>query len=317
MRLPQSAAGTRLEGSERGFPDAMPAPSRKLPAALVIAALAMLAFVVPAIVAQDQGAPVQPAPAQDAGVPTDQDPPGPAVRPAPPDDLPSLPYSHPFSLRDSQQLIDRLITALPESDDQPERYSRRSLRRIIVVVNSYLKVRDQRANSLADYRWEPIDRNKVDGRLIDNEETEWEEGEGPADVSALSFEIDRADAFLHYLAAYGEDGELVTEYVSLRRQPALLRHSIPRREVFHLWRPTTLSRIEYAYSKADPEADESPVVTIYAGRTPRPQYGKSAIFFLTRAEQRIEAGHIAAAREDLVKAREDIARFSRQIRRQG
>ena len=248
--------------------------------------------------------------------------PGPEPAPAPADaavperaaePLPPLRFRPPFSLDDCRALLQQGTRALPGTPQEPESVERNSLIRLIESVRVYLTTRDDLNSSLAHYRWDQIERGRVSKGPLDSDEFHFDEPqEIPRRITALSFEVEREDALLHYLAVYDTDGQLVADFEGLKSSPAALRHSLPRREVFHLWRPTDIGRIELSYSQANPTSPTDPIVHIHGGRSSRPEHGKSAVFFLTRAEQRLRAGRFPEARQDISDAETHIGLWARQ-----
>ncbi|MCB2155528.1 hypothetical protein KQI84_11635 [bacterium] len=234
----------------------------------------------------------------------------PVATPTPFDVLP------PFSLSDCSALIGQGLNALPLSDDDPKAYNDEAVFGLLRTITNYLKMRDEMHSTLVNYTWNQIARGQVSDGLIDNEEFTFDKDDCPQEVSALSFEVQRGDAYLHYLRVIDSEGHEVATFDRLRRNPRLIRHSLPRREVFHLWRPTSIGKIELAYSQANPGRDRSPKVLIHAGHTDDPEYGKSAIFFITRAEQRLRAEEISLARNDLIKAQQEIRNYREYLQRE-
>lgn len=226
--------------------------------------------------------------------------------------LPRFDARPPFSLSDCLVQLARTADAIPR-DGEPERFQRESISRAIESIIAYLKTRDDLNSSLAHYRWRPIEQGIVARGPLDSVDFIFRTPEEvPRQVTALSFEVQRGDALLHYLAIHDEEGELVADFPHLKTRPATLRHSLPRREVFHLWRPTDIGRIELSYSRVNPAEMADPLVVVHAGTTNRPEHGKAAVFFLTRAEQRLQQGHFDEARQDIAEAREAITHWSRQ-----
>ncbi|MBI5155423.1 hypothetical protein HZA57_09315 [Candidatus Poribacteria bacterium] len=228
---------------------------------------------------------------------------------------PPIKFSPPFSLSDCLRLVSLATDAIPTDKAGQESVHRDSLGQLITSVTDYLKDRDDLHSNLIGYQWTRIGRGKVREPLIQGKTFDWSPEEYPAEVSALSFEVTGGDAQLHAIRVFDPSSEEpIASFLSESEKPVLLRHSLPRREVFHLWRPATISKIEVAYSQVVPSAEVVPRVYVYAGRTDKPEYGKAAIFYLTRAQQRVELGRVAEGREDLVLARQEIIKYRRQLR---
>jgi hypothetical protein len=201
--------------------------------------------------------------ASDAGEQDTQRPPAeeqdaqPALTEVEPDPLP-LPdppfrYESPFSLQDCITILRSVIAGMPvDNGAVMPQFDRSSLRRAIDVVTNYLKARDDIHYNLVDYRWERVGIDSVTSALIQPLQFTWAKGTMPERVDAFSLEAMRGDVYLHSMMVYDETGERVADYKFDGQQVMRLRHSLPRREVFHLWRPTTVSRVELAVSRFNP-----------------------------------------------------------------
>lgn len=234
----------------------------------------------------------------------------PAPTPAP------ISFRPPLSLNECLQLIDTMVNALPEtnSDEGPlDSVPSASIIRMIDVLYSYLNFRDDLHTSLAHYEWMRLGETRVadPGEAADRDALHFD---APVrNISALSLAVDRGDVYLHGLWVYDESGHERQQF--LFDPPRRLRHSLPRMEVFHLWRRTEISRIEMKYSRAE-DMDRSPKVFVRGGVTNRREFIKTALYNLKKeAEPAIHQGRYADARIHLQSARGNITDYIRQNRR--
>jgi hypothetical protein len=237
---------------------------------------------------------------------------GEADGPAPPEvGLPTpVPFLPPLSLRDCLVLTDRVIAYLPKTND-PEAQPTApldSLRRMIVSNYNYLTFRDDLHTSLANYVWVVLDDAKVENKPGAFDTDTFSFVPPVTRISALSFETEDADAFLHKIRVYDEDGKLRQSFVL--DPPKRLQQYLPRREVFHLWRRTTVSRIEVEYARATP--DTSPKVIIRGGITEQKEFIKTAIYMLGESLEAIKRHEWEKARLDLQEAQKNINDYMRK-----
>lgn len=220
----------------------------------------------------------------------------------------------PFSLRECLKLIDRCIQHTPgEGETTPEQDAAvpvTAIDRMVVACANYLRNRDDLHSSLVDYRWIQLDEGKVQNAkgTVDKDTLDFSP---PVEaISALSLAAQRGDAYIHQIRVYDEKGNLRDSWFDYRdRAPKLLRHSLPRRQVFHLWRRTTISRIEIEYSRANRGEEFRPKVVVYGGITDKPEYIKTAIYYLDYARRQLEQKDWENAREALIDAREEIVNY--------
>ncbi|MCC5875613.1 MAG: hypothetical protein JJU11_05280 [Candidatus Sumerlaeia bacterium] len=227
-----------------------------------------------------------------------------------------LSFRPPLSLNECLQLIDTMVNTLPNtnSEDGPlDSVPSASLIRMIDVLYSYLNFRDDLHTSLAHYEWMRLGETRVadPGDTADRDSLHFD---APVrNISALSLAVDRGDVYLHGLWVYDESGQERQQF--LFDPPLRLRHSLPRMEVFHLWRRTEISRIEMKYSRAE-DMDRSPKVFVRGGVTNRREFIKTALYNLKKeAEPAIHQGRYADARIHLQSARGNITDYIRQNRR--
>lgn len=252
-----------------------------------------------AVAAAAQGAPpVRPANAD----------PGPTPAPTP---LLSPAQTTPFSLNDCRQRINQALDFLSDpaaTSGEQGLPTRRAAYTLADRVINYLEVRDYLHTSLAHYTWSPLDSNKVENlpNTVDTDTFDFK-GDIPH-ISALSFEIEDGDAFLHTVRVYDENDNVWEHQLE---PPVLLQHSLPRREVFHLWRRTTLRKVEVEYSRANPGTREEPRVHLWGGVTDRKEHIKTALYHLRMGREAVREGNVEEARTALAQADRFIGEFIR------
>lgn len=239
----------------------------------------------------------------------------------PAEDSVAIPISFraPYSLNDCLNLLAFAASVLPEGENALQRIDRDSYLRLLESVSNYLKERDDLHASLVGYRWETIERARVRTGVIESLDLPFAGPDAPPGttipkgVTALSFIVERGDVLFHNMKIYDAEDKLIAEF--RREQALVLRHSLPKREFFFLWQPTDVGRITLAVSKATPADEVHPRILILAGRTNRPEHGKSAIWFLDGAHADIRAGRPDEARAKIRRAQLDLRLFRDSVRR--
>lgn len=200
----------------------------------------------------------------------------------------------------------------------------RIARRIQSIFN-YLKFRDDLHSSLADYQWAFLGDHKVQNDPGQSDQDTLIFDPSQRRISALSLSVSNGDIHIYRLRVVDEFGKLRQEW-DFGKRPVLLRNLLPRREVFHLWTRTTISRIEIEYAVANPaRTTDVPRVSFFGGRTDRVEHIKTAMRHLQEAEQSIQSiltepsgeptlppEKWAPAQLELVQAEEQILSFLRQ-----
>ncbi len=229
--------------------------------------------------------------------------------------VPQFPYESPFSLPDCIGILRSMLGGMPVEDDLiVPRYDVVSLRRALDSISTYLRARDDLHYNLVDYRWERVGIDAVTSALIQSVSFSWPENAMPRRVDAFSLEALRGDVYLHSMMVYDENGEQVADFKFEGTRLMRLRHSLPRREVFHLWRPTDIGRVDLAVSRFDPAAADYPQIQLHAGRTSKPEHGKATIFFLTRADQELLSNRLVEARQDLQHALREMIAYNQLLK---
>lgn len=200
------------------------------------------------------------------------------------------PYFPPLSLVECIDQIREVRSKVPTTSvpiSEVPFIADRISRRVQSIFN-YLKFRDDLHSSLADYQWGFLGDDKVqnDPGQADHDTLIFDPPQRR--ISALSLSVVNGDVHIHRLKVYDEFNALRQEW-DFGKRPVLLRNLIPRREVFHLWTRTTISRIEIEYSVANPaRATDVPRVSFFGGRTERVEHIKTAMRHLQEAEESVQ-----------------------------
>lgn len=219
-------------------------------------------------------------------------------------------YALPFSLSDCFTLLSTARNALRAQASGAAEYDMDSVVDLLETTTNYLRDRDSMHSSLADYNWTILASRAADSDVPKTETILLSPEADGLNIAALSFEVADADATIHTLEVYSDENELVGPF----RQVVTLRHSLPRRYVFHLYRPTRVGRIALSTSKSRPGDPNVPRIVILAGRTDKPEPGKAAIHFIWRAQLALRAGEYDKADKRLERAQSEIMEYRRILR---
>jgi hypothetical protein len=219
-------------------------------------------------------------------------------------------YALPFSLSDCYSMLSTARKALQAQAAGQAEYDMDSIVDLLETVTNYLRDRDAMHTNLIDYEWQILTTRAVNSATPQTETIMLDPREDGKDIVALSFEVDGADATIHTLEVYSHENELVGPF----RNEVTLRHSLPRRYVFHLYRPTRVARIVLTTSQARPGSESVPRVVINAGRTDQPEPGKGAIHFIWRAQLALRGEDYDKAQRRLELAQDEILEYRRMLR---
>lgn len=228
--------------------------------------------------------------------------------------LPDFRYVSPFSTADCLNILEQVFAALAQEEDGQQLYSTRSMLRAVETTNNYLKQRDELHSTLVGYKWQEIGSIAVGKATYELRGADWDALTQPPEITALSFEARDADVKITSLAVLNDTNERVAFEFS-DKSPVVLRHSLPRREVFHLWHPTRLRRLEITAALAPGRAGTVPPlgrVVIHGGSTTRREYAKSAIFSLNETEEDLRSADPRSASIHLADAIDDLRELRRE-----
>lgn len=229
----------------------------------------------------------------------------------------ALSSTPPLSLNDCLRQAREIDAALGRLDaEQLDEPTRTTLVARIRSVASYMKFRDDLHATLANYEWLRLGSERVTGTDGD---TDVIRPQSPiARVSALSFEAENGDVRLLEVRVFDEKGLRVAGFDrATEKGDWVLTAGLPRREVFHLWRRTTVSRVEVRYAKATTDtAQRNTRVVVYMGRTDRPETAKTAIYHLESTADHLSQRRLAEARSSISEAQRAISRTIESFERE-
>ena len=223
--------------------------------------------------------------------------PQPAGKPAP------LPVPPPLSLSECQSILADAMKRIPASGSAAEDPT---AQRMLRSVENYLKFRDDLHTSLANYTWKTLKSAKVENKPGEVDRDTFTFDPAVPYISALGFKVSDGDVWLHRVLIYDENKHL--RDVHSFENPRLLQQLLPRLEVFHLWRRSTISKIEVEYSRANPGPTE-PRVVVLGGMTIEREYIKTAIYHLSAASEALNHHDSKSARESVTYAQREIQSY--------
>lgn len=225
-------------------------------------------------------------------------------------------YLPPVSLSETLSLISRAEHALPPPGTPAlpaDRADIASLKRMLTSCINYLTYRDDLHTSLSDYEWVEMNTAKVQHQPGKHDADVMTFTPPVQEISAISLGVERGDVSVFHVVVYDEKSNK-RQLFEFKDDPKLLRHLLPRREVFHLWKRTTISRIDIEYARADLGSDIQPKVIVFGGITEKREYIKTALFELKRTLEKIDSAQWDDARESLLDAARNINDYTRKNR---
>lgn len=215
----------------------------------------------------------------------------------------------PFSLTDCINGVGNIIESLEKVSKKEATIKTQNVAEVLDSITDYLKDRDDLHYTLVNYKWAPLDRIKVLQKEINRI---WPDSDSrQKGVTALSFEVEQADAVISNLKITSQDGEELNNFVG----EVVLRHSLPRRYVYHLYNPTDIYAISFDVRKENEEQKSTPIISILAGRADYVEHGKLAVYYLIRAKNELMDEKVEKATATLRFAQGEIENFRRQSRR--
>lgn len=217
-------------------------------------------------------------------------------------------YRPPLSVSEAINLTYRVRRLLDPEDKKFIEPRREKAIEALGIIIDYIKFIDDRHSSLPYYKWYKIGENEVSLGGID--EDTFKVRPPLKNVSAISFVALYGDVFVHNIRVLDENRSETKFNVN-----RWIKLNFPRKEVCFLYFPTNVERIIITYS-ARKEAVLPPKLIIYGGITSLPEYGKAALYYLTRAQQALKNNvPFHQITDDLQKAIHFLIRFknSRQI----
>lgn len=221
----------------------------------------------------------------------------------------NLDIQTPFSLNDCYDGVGTLIESLEKVGKKEASIRQENVANALDSIMDYLRDRDDLHYTLINYQWVPLERIRAQQHQISRL---WADSETrPKGITALSFEVEEADAVISNLQIKSQDGEIINNFSG----DIVLRHSLPRRYVYHLYNPTDIYSLSFDVSKEKETVGTTPIITIQAGRADFVEHGKRALYYLIRAENELEAEKVDKAAATLRIAQGEIENFRKQSRR--
>ncbi len=186
-------------------------------------------------------------------------------------------YQPPLSVTDSIRLLYRVRNLLDPDDPDFLEVRREKATEVIDLIIDYVKMTDDRHSLLPFYEWRPIGEKRVSLGGID--EDTYDVSPVHRDISALSFVARRGDVYIHNITVIDEEDK-ETKFKVER----WIRIGVPRKEVCFLYFPTNIDSIVINYSSRK-NARENPHLQVFIGKTNVPEYGKAALYYLSRARR--------------------------------
>jgi len=222
----------------------------------------------------------------------------------------SISFKTPYSLQDCIDILNTVTEVLIDVGGDLNRVDRESLNFAIDAVADYLQERDDLHSNLLEYKWQEISKHQVQGNSNNTYSFIFSEPDLPSGITALSFESQRADSVLQKVEVYTPGDQLVGPFSKQMR----LRHSIPRKYIYHLYQPTDIKKISIKATVHNPDLNKIPQIVIRAGKPQNKEHGKLAIYQLIQAQAQLSGEEPKSILETLVQAREEIARYRLQSR---
>lgn len=213
-------------------------------------------------------------------------------------------FAPPLSVFETIRLVENVIELLNPSVDVLKSSRREMAQKILTLATDHVKLTDDRVSSLLYYKWYYIGYQRVEGETI--EEKTYKPQPPIRNVSAISFEASGGNVQVHFVKVVD-----INDKVSNFNVNKWIWDGLPHKEICYLYFPTTIKSVIVDYS-AKPNTRAR--LTVFAGVTDRPEHGKAALYYLSRAAKSVEAENFAQAVADLSKSRESLILFNRQLR---
>jgi len=213
-------------------------------------------------------------------------------------------FAPPLSIFESIRLTENVILLLNPSVEKFKGPRKELAMNLINLIIDHVKLTDDRVSSLLYYRWYNLGQHKVSDDDI--EEDIYKPQPPIRNVSALSFEATGADVFVHHMKVVDIQNNAIRFNIN-----KWIIDGLPHKEVCYLYFPTTIKSIILDHStKKKAKAH----LKVFAGITDRTEYGKAALYYLTRGRKAVESDSFADAVTELKSARNTLIQFNRQQR---
>jgi len=209
-------------------------------------------------------------------------------------------YAPPLSLFESIHLTENVMDLINPSIEKFKGPRKEKSLHLMTLITDYVKLTDDRSSSLLFYKWYFIGKNQEMRETM--EEVVFKPTPMIRNVSAISFEAEKADVNIHFMKVTDLEGNTTSFKVD-----KCILNGLPRKEVCFLYFPTTIKQIVVDYSTKSKGKSR---LTVYAGVTDRPEYGKAALYYLSRGQKEIHDEEFENAKKDLVKAKDYLIKFN-------
>jgi len=193
------------------------------------------------------------------------------------------------------------LLSMPEDIFTPQR--REAARRMIESARDYCDFLDNRHSSLGSYKWFRLATQRVPGGGRPVEDAARLTSQ-IANVSAIAYEASGSDVWIWSITVTGLDDQ----ETSLTVTAGNIAQGMPWTVVTYLPGPTTIKRITTRRQTFGKSAE----LTLYAGVTREPEYGRRVIYQLGRALDALNSRLDDDALASLTQAREAMVQFNRE-----
>jgi len=214
-------------------------------------------------------------------------------------------FTPPLSLFECIRLMENVMDLINPSIEKFKGPRKDKSLHLMTLITDYVKLTDDRASSLLFYKWYFIGKNQNMRETM--EEVVFKPAPVIGNVSAISFEAEKADVNIHFMKVTDLEGNTTSFKVN-----KCILSGLPRKEVCFLYFPTTISKIVLDYST---KSKHKARLTVYAGVTDQPEYGKAALYYLSHSQKEIENEEFENAKNDLLKAKKYLIKFNLHLRK--
>jgi hypothetical protein len=169
-------------------------------------------------------------------------------------------------------------------------------------VAIYMEQVDRSKPILGYYTWKPISDKKA---LVDDGATQTFTLRKPIEnVSAISLKVNNTDVQMHYMRVYDGAGH-AWEFTRER----IIASNQPRRELYFMPLPSTVSRVEITTSWTKRQPVSVPRIYVDAGITPIPESAKQSNYYIRGAREALIQGNQVLLLQSLNSAMQKVEEF--------
>ncbi|MBI3737117.1 hypothetical protein HY256_11470 [Candidatus Sumerlaeota bacterium] len=224
------------------------------------------------------------------------------VRPKGDDSLLSGSLRPPLSLADAIASLTECANSLRGFSGRLRDEDAETMIKRLTAVISYIRMVDDTNPTLPYYQWHFVDRGKAkDGR---DDLDVFTPARPIPGVTAVAFRVAHGDIRVQTVRVSDPSG-LTFEFNMNKDIPA----DMPRREVCLLEKEIDLAKIEIVYRGLTRQEAKAPRVTIEAGISSVPEYGREAIYNLSLARRGLQDRNAAETEKRLRDALKSLAAY--------